>query len=90
MPVSEPTLAVETPGASPGQPMPGGSGDTSLISKVAQGPLGVLAAVILLFAVLVVVTPGVAAPNNLQVLARSFSICWIHALGRLGPATESK
>ena len=48
MPVSEPILAVEISGTSPGHPSPGGSGDTSLISKVAQGPLGVLAAVILL------------------------------------------
>ena len=83
MPVSDPTLAVKTPGASPGHPVPGGSGDTSLISKVAQGPLGVLAAVILLFAVLVVVTPGVAAPNNLQVLARSFSIAALVGLAQM-------
>lgn len=83
MSASEPAIAVETQGTPPSHPVPGGAGQTSLIGRVAQGPLGVLAAVIILFAVLVVVTPGVAAPINLQVLARSFSIAALVGLAQM-------
>jgi len=64
-------------------PIGAGQRGATLLGRFGQGPVGVLAAVVLLWAVLVIVTPGIAAPNNLQVLARSFSIAAIVGLAQM-------